>query len=354
MTEEEVEQQQSKYWHRFWTIPNLFTLFRIMSSIGLVSYLAMNGLSPLTLFGVSSTWWLPVWAVATASSDFIDGGLARKLHQQSKWGQALDPIADKILNWGIALSLMFSKSMPLWVLAIGIRDIMVGVFTVKKKYEDGKKQSEKEIALKDRREDKSSLLDKVKQKYQTFQKGEAPNPTYPAKMKMALQSLGGIATLAFGFGKIHLWLLGSVMALSMTSMILLERIPLSSKAKRMTQFLSTMLVDGIAVCLGGPALIAPIMMGSAISMVVPEMMEIRKSTLQEKKSKPVTTVPKCVCGVVKQEQPQLEKQIVTVLEQPKIDKRDYRELDRLIEEEMVRKHVTEVSEEKPKQKQYHR
>lgn len=349
MEQENIEsKEQGKYWHRFWTIPNAFTMLRIASSVGLVSYLAVQGLNPLTCFGITSNFWLPAWAVATAATDFIDGTLARTLHQQSKWGQALDPIADKIQNWGIALTLMAHRVMPLWVLTIGARDLAVGIFTARKKYQDGKKQNEQEQNKKQniKKSNKENKLDKLKSYYHTFAKGEAPSPTFPAKMKMALQSVGAIATLAFGFGTSNFTLLGSVMALSIATMVLPDKLPIKNKAKNIIQFLGTISVTSIGIILGGVSSIAPVMMASAISMVVPEVFAIKKEYLKKKKrsqqKKDIVKKSAPVESVIKQDsEKQKTKSFVnTVTVEPQINP-DYTKIDKWIEEQMLNKNSIE-------------
>jgi cardiolipin synthase len=70
-------------------LPNLLTLSRIVAI-------------PLVIL----TFYLPApfgpWAgcvlfAAAGATDWLDGQLARRWHQQSAWGRVLDPIADKLL-----------------------------------------------------------------------------------------------------------------------------------------------------------------------------------------------------------------------------------------------------------------
>ncbi len=71
------------------TIPNLLTSFRILAIplVVLVYYLpvAWSGQGACLLF------------VLAAVTDWFDGFLARKLEQTSRFGEFLDPIADKLL-----------------------------------------------------------------------------------------------------------------------------------------------------------------------------------------------------------------------------------------------------------------
>jgi len=57
--------------------------------------------------------------------DFFDGYLARKLSQETKLGQILDPIADKLMVSCIVVALIVKTDFPIWlgILIIG-RDLL--------------------------------------------------------------------------------------------------------------------------------------------------------------------------------------------------------------------------------------
>lgn len=60
-----------------------------------------------------------------AASDFIDGIMARLLHQVSRLGQFLDPIADKCVILIVAVTLYYFRQFPLWMIVlILVRDIL--------------------------------------------------------------------------------------------------------------------------------------------------------------------------------------------------------------------------------------
>jgi len=58
--------------------------------------------------------------------DFFDGYLARKLSQETKLGQILDPLADKLMVSCILVALMIKTDFPIWlgILIIG-RDLLI-------------------------------------------------------------------------------------------------------------------------------------------------------------------------------------------------------------------------------------
>ena len=61
-----------------------------------------------------------------ALTDGLDGYLARSLNAQSRLGEVLDPIADKVLMGGAFLTLAFSGAIEPWlaVLVVG-RDVLI-------------------------------------------------------------------------------------------------------------------------------------------------------------------------------------------------------------------------------------
>ncbi|HEX6881153.1 MAG TPA: CDP-alcohol phosphatidyltransferase family protein [Terriglobales bacterium] len=86
---------------RFWTAPNQLTLLRLI----FVPFVIMN------VMDHDYGWALGLF-VAAGVSDAFDGFLARVLHQQSRVGQYLDPIADKLLLSSLFMVLSFTHQIP--------------------------------------------------------------------------------------------------------------------------------------------------------------------------------------------------------------------------------------------------
>lgn len=108
---------------RPWTIPNAITVVRLLL------------LAPVCWFvwvGERGSW-LPVVLLAIwASTDWVDGLLARLLDQRSKFGEWLDPFADRLGIWGLALTLTLSGAIGWWLLAIIVAvDLVVAVTTAR-------------------------------------------------------------------------------------------------------------------------------------------------------------------------------------------------------------------------------
>jgi cardiolipin synthase len=102
------------------TIPNALTALRIL-------------LAPVFLWLYASgdvRRALPVFAVA-AGTDLIDGLAARVLHQHSRLGEILDPVADKLLAFCALVALAWAGRVPAWLPALVVgRDavIVAGAF----------------------------------------------------------------------------------------------------------------------------------------------------------------------------------------------------------------------------------
>lgn len=101
-------------------IPNLLSIFRIISPIPLV-IMYKNGLylGSLILFAVS------------ALSDFFDGFFARKLKVTSFLGAVLDGAADKVLVNSIFILLYIYSELPFWFISISLfRDIAISILSI--------------------------------------------------------------------------------------------------------------------------------------------------------------------------------------------------------------------------------
>lgn len=108
---------------RPWTIPNAVTLLRLLL------------LAPVCWFiwtGERGSW-LPVVLLGIwATTDWVDGLLARLLDQRSKLGEWLDPFADRLGIWGLALTLSVSGVIGWWVLGTIVAvDLVVAVTTAR-------------------------------------------------------------------------------------------------------------------------------------------------------------------------------------------------------------------------------
>ena len=113
--------------HRANPIPNILTGLRLFA--GVVMFLILAGatggfgplsayLSPDDQFALYRTaFWI---FVVAASTDWVDGYLARRWNATTRWGAILDPIADKILVTGAILGVLTSGSVPQIAIPCGL------------------------------------------------------------------------------------------------------------------------------------------------------------------------------------------------------------------------------------------
>ncbi len=190
-------------------VPNTLTGVRVISSIGIVVTLLTIGLVNPILIGT--------WTALTAITDLLDGKIARRYNCQSKLGSALDAIADKVLNWGVGITLIIMGVVPVWSLLIGIRDLTVLTQNAKYKIEDGKKQRNNEKRTKN----------KFKEMIKDYKQGELLPPTILGKVKMWGQSAAVISGLLFNSTPLALFtpiLFGATIAISAGDVILNTKI----------------------------------------------------------------------------------------------------------------------------------
>jgi CDP-diacylglycerol--glycerol-3-phosphate 3-phosphatidyltransferase len=113
--------------HKVNPIPNILTSIRLAA--GVVMFLLLAGAT--SGFPFLSVWLSPddqftmymvgFWIfVIAASTDWVDGYLARKWNAVSRWGAILDPIADKILVTGAILGVLTSGSVQQIIIPCGL------------------------------------------------------------------------------------------------------------------------------------------------------------------------------------------------------------------------------------------
>jgi CDP-diacylglycerol--glycerol-3-phosphate 3-phosphatidyltransferase len=104
--------------HRYLTVSNFISTSRIIIVIPM-------GYCLVTEFPHHRLWTVGVILVAVMT-DFLDGFLARKLHQVTDIGKIIDPLADKIGIGAYAILLAMTGDVPLWfVLFVLLRDLLI-------------------------------------------------------------------------------------------------------------------------------------------------------------------------------------------------------------------------------------
>lgn len=70
-------------------------------------------------------------------TDVLDGYIARKYNLITKWGQAMDPLADKLMQLTVLLCFTIEGLLPIWAITIvGVKELMMifgGIFLYTKK-----------------------------------------------------------------------------------------------------------------------------------------------------------------------------------------------------------------------------
>ena len=112
---------------RFWTIPNAFSLLRVVLTVPAVWLIALGSVYVWEAFFV---------VMVMIVSDWMDGYLARSRGEISRWGKILDPAADKVAIGAITIAMVLYKDLPLWlVVAVLLRDVLItgsGMYLVAK------------------------------------------------------------------------------------------------------------------------------------------------------------------------------------------------------------------------------
>ena len=99
-------------------VPNILTLSRLV----LVPFV-------LRLIWLREYAWVLLWGGIAATTDAIDGTLARRLGARTRLGAYLDPLADKLLLSGSYLAFSMNGTIPWWVTVIVLgRDVLILLF----------------------------------------------------------------------------------------------------------------------------------------------------------------------------------------------------------------------------------
>ena len=97
------------------TVPNLISMLRL-ALVPVFAVLLVQG---------HDVWALGVLAFS-GFTDWLDGVLARRLHQVSKLGQTLDPAADRLFILVTLVCLAWRGVVPLWLVVVVVaRDVML-------------------------------------------------------------------------------------------------------------------------------------------------------------------------------------------------------------------------------------
>jgi cardiolipin synthase len=103
---------------RIWTIPNVISIARLL---GVPVFLWL-------VLGPHADGWAVILLIAAAASDWLDGKLARALHQESRLGQVLDPTADRLYIGVMLIGLAIRAIIPWWLVGVLVgRELVLGL-----------------------------------------------------------------------------------------------------------------------------------------------------------------------------------------------------------------------------------
>lgn len=101
---------------RVWTVPNALSLLRLLG-VPLFLWLVL---------GPHADGWALAVLAASGVTDYLDGYLARRLHQTSRLGQILDPVADRLYILAVVIGLALRDIVPWWFAVIlPLRDVLL-------------------------------------------------------------------------------------------------------------------------------------------------------------------------------------------------------------------------------------
>jgi cardiolipin synthase len=91
-----------------WTVPNIISMVRL-AGVPLFLWLVI---------GPEADVFALLVLMVSGFTDWLDGFLARRLHQMSKLGEILDPVADRLYILAAVVGLLYRDIIPWWVAII--------------------------------------------------------------------------------------------------------------------------------------------------------------------------------------------------------------------------------------------
>jgi cardiolipin synthase len=106
---------------RVLTVPNVISLARL-AGVPVFVWLVLVVRSP------DGDWWAVGLLAASGVSDWLDGKIARAWNQQSRLGELLDPVADRLYIVATVIALAVRAIIPWWLVGVlAGRELVLGV-----------------------------------------------------------------------------------------------------------------------------------------------------------------------------------------------------------------------------------
>lgn len=100
------------------SIPNILTAFRFIL-VPIFVYVFFLNIDGNILYATYIF-------ILAGITDVLDGHIARKYNLITKWGQAMDPLADKMMQIAVLICFTIKKYIPVWVIVIiGIKEALL-------------------------------------------------------------------------------------------------------------------------------------------------------------------------------------------------------------------------------------
>jgi cardiolipin synthase len=107
---------------RLLTVPNVISVIRLI---------VLTPLFAIVLIGFRAPFVALIVAIVLGVSDYVDGQIARRFHQGSRFGRIIDPIADRISQLVVAVSMVIVGYIPWWMFAVLVlADLALGIALV--------------------------------------------------------------------------------------------------------------------------------------------------------------------------------------------------------------------------------
>ncbi|MCF7923075.1 MAG: CDP-alcohol phosphatidyltransferase family protein [Candidatus Marinimicrobia bacterium] len=115
-------------------MPTVASIKKLLTAANLISVARAFMLFPIVY--LLNTWegglaefpmWAVFWIIMAMFSDYLDGWFARSYHEVSRFGKFLDPLADKIVIFGVLFfAKPISRAIPGWFVAfIILRELFI-------------------------------------------------------------------------------------------------------------------------------------------------------------------------------------------------------------------------------------
>lgn len=118
MATESVQARDEVELDRIWTIPNALSVARLV----------LLGIALAVLFASHQRVLAAALLAIAGATDFLDGYVARRIHQVSRIGKVLDPTVDRMVLTGSIIAILVYGAVPIWIgIVVLAREVFVSL-----------------------------------------------------------------------------------------------------------------------------------------------------------------------------------------------------------------------------------